>query len=294
MKIPHFVCFFLVYFSAVNAQQQFSVYFESDKYHLKAAQKNLLSKWLSDNKEVKIVGIHGFCDEDGTNGYNDTLAKRRIDHVFSLVKDQIKFRDDFKTRNFGELHQKSEVKAENRKVTLFYIEPKDLAREDEILGIKKVLPEKSKAPKRFPEKVSFKNPNGTTSEYKLDTAFMQKVDEAKAGEKLKLENLNFQVNTFAVMPESRGKMYELLLVMQNNPKLKIDIQGHLCCMPSDRTDLSTQRAKAIYNFLVGSEISKSRLSYKGFGSTLPIYLIPEKTELERAANRRVEIMIVEN
>jgi flagellar motor protein MotB len=89
-------------------------------------------------------------------------------------------------------------------------------------------------------------------------------------------------------------MYELLLVLQRNPQMKIEIHGHLCCMPVDRTDLSTQRAKAIYNFLIQNEIDKSRLSYKGFGSTQPIYPLPEKSEEERAANRRVEILIVEN
>jgi outer membrane protein OmpA-like peptidoglycan-associated protein len=123
---------------------------------------------------------------------------------------------------------------------------------------------------------------------------MNKVNKAKAGEKLKIENLNFIINTFAVVPESRGKMYELLLVLQNNSQLKIEIQGHLCCMPNDRLDLSTQRAKAIYNFLVSNQIYPARLSYKGFGSTQPIYPIPEKNEAERAANRRVEILIVEN
>jgi outer membrane protein OmpA-like peptidoglycan-associated protein len=178
-------------------------------------------------------------------------------------------------------------------VTLFYLESKDLPRENEILGIKPEPPAPKKE-KRYPEKISVKNPNGTSSEYKLDVGFMKKIDEAKAGEKLKIENLNFQINTFAVMPESRGKMYELLIVMQDNPALKIDIQGHLCCMPVDRVDLSTQRAKAIYNFLVANEIEKKRLSYKGFGSTQPIYPLPEKTEAERAANRRVEILIVEN
>jgi outer membrane protein OmpA-like peptidoglycan-associated protein len=123
---------------------------------------------------------------------------------------------------------------------------------------------------------------------------MKKVGEAKSGEKIKIENLNFIINTFAVVNESRGKLYELLLVLQKNPSLKIEIQGHLCCMPFDRADLSTQRAKALYNFLLNQNISKDRLSYKGFGSSQPIYALPEKNEQERAANRRVEIFILEN
>jgi outer membrane protein OmpA-like peptidoglycan-associated protein len=113
-------------------------------------------------------------------------------------------------------------------------------------------------------------------------------------EKLQLENLNFQLNTFAIVNESRGKLYELLIVMQQNPELSIDIQGHLCCMTNDRNNLSYQRAKAISNFLRANGIENSRVTFQGFGVTKPIYPIPEKNEEERAANRRVEIQIIAN
>ena len=146
----------------------------------------------------------------------------------------------------------------------------------------------------FPEKMVFENPDGSQKEFKLDKVFMKKIYEAKKGEKLKIDNLNFIINTFIVVPEAKGKMYELLVVLQNSPGLKIEIQGHLCCMPTDRVDLSTQRAKAIYSFLVANGIYPGRLSYKGFGSTQPLFPLPEKNETERAANRRVEILIVEN
>ena len=294
MKSPIlFVVFLLTFFSA-SSQEQFSVFFESNKYDLTKTQSVKLSEWLSQHKEVKIVGVHGFCDEDGSVGFNDTLAKRRIENIFRMIKDKVQIRDDFKTRSFGEKHQLSTVKAENRKVTLFYLEPKDFVHEDEILGIKIGTQIKTKKKINYPSQISVNNPNGTKSEFKLDTIFMNQVTEAKKGEMLKIDNLNFRINTFIVMPESRGKMYELLLVLQSNPNLKIDIQGHLCCMPIDRLDLSTQRAKAIRGFLVANGIDKSQLSYQGFGSSKPIFPIPEKDEVERAANRRVEILIVEN
>jgi outer membrane protein OmpA-like peptidoglycan-associated protein len=294
MKVSFIFFLLLTSTFTVVAQEQFSVYFDSNKYDLISKEKDKLNQWISANSTSKIVGIHGFCDEDGTNNFNDMLAKNRINFVCNYIKDKLKIREDFKTRNFGELHTLSKIKAENRKVTLFYIESKDLNRENEILGIKEealVLP---KVRIKYPEKVVFDNPNGSKSEYQLDVAFMQKVNEAKTGEKLKLENLIFQINTYIVVPSSKGKMYELLLVMKNNPNLKIEIQGHLCCMPNDRLDLSTQRAKAINNFLVANGIDEKRLTFKGFGSTQPVYPLPEKDEAQRSANRRVEIMIVEN
>ncbi|RZK06345.1 MAG: OmpA family protein [Flavobacterium sp.] len=287
----------LLFFVAVSgfSQEQFSVFFESNKFELQKAEITKLNTWMNANKEVKIVAINGYTDEDGSVGFNDTLAKRRVSFIFNQISGKVKIREDFKTRSFGELHNQSADKSQNRKVTIYYILQKDLAREDEILGIKKI----DEAPKpkpvaNYPLKIVIDNPNGTTSEYKLDVNFMKQVNESKAGEKLKIENLNFQFNTFAIVNESRGKLYELLLVMQNNPTLKIEIQGHICCNPSNKGKLSEERAKAIKNFLVGQGIDKTRVTFKGFGSTQPIYPLPEKTEEERAGNRRVEILILEN
>jgi outer membrane protein OmpA-like peptidoglycan-associated protein len=288
--------FFLFITANLLAQEQISVFFESNKFELNKKEQNKLNQWILTNNNNKIVAIHGFTDEDGTSGFNDTLAQKRVDFIYQNIKDQIKIREDFKTLSFGEKFNQSENKAENRKVTIYYILEKDIPRENEILGIKpQVAVEELPEPEiDYPEKLIFENPNGTKSEFKLDRDFMKKVGKAKPGEKLKIENLNFIINTFAVVNESRGKLYELLLVLQSNPELKIEIQGHLCCMPTDRTDLSTQRAKAIYNFLLANDVYRTRISYKGFGSTQPIYPIPEKNEGERAANRRVEILIVEN
>jgi len=295
MKNLYLLLFLLANTFGVYSQESFSVYFESNKYKLTVKEEQNLSKWISENKNSKIVAVNGFTDEDGTNGFNDTLARKRVDFIVDLLKDKIKIREDFKTRSYGENHLLSKVKSENRKVTVYYIVSKDLHREDEILGIKKPEPsQKPKAIVSYPPKLVFDNPNGTKTEMKLDTIFMKKIHNAKTGEKITLENLNFQINTFAIVPESRAKLFELLMVMKSSPGLKIQIQGHICCMPSDKQDLSTKRAKAIYSFLLAYDINKTNLSYKGFGTTVPIYPIPEKNEAERAANRRVEIEIIEN
>jgi outer membrane protein OmpA-like peptidoglycan-associated protein len=274
------------------AQEQFSVFFDSNKHELSAAERTRLDGWIAANPEIKILAIHGFTDEDGTTGFNDTLASKRVNAIYNTVKGKLKIRDDFKTISFGEKFAQSQNKAENRKAVIFYLQPKDLPRENEILGIKP-MPKPKKAV-NYPSKISIRNPDGSISDFKLDTLFMRKVNTAKAGEKLTIQNLEFQLNTFAVVPQSRARLFELLLVMQNNPDLKIEIHGHLCCQPVDRVDLSTKRAKAVYGFLVANDIDKTRLSYKGFGSTQPIYALPEKNDAERAANRRVEILIVEN
>ncbi|MCZ8198574.1 MAG: OmpA family protein [Flavobacterium sp.] len=277
------------------SQEQFVVYFESNKHEMAKKENKKLQDWMLANKEVKIVAINGYTDEDGTSGFNDTLAKKRVNFIFNQIKDKIKIREDFKTRSFGENFKQSTNKAENRKVTIYYLLEKDLAKEDEILGIKKE--EIAVEPKKeinYPKELIIENPDGSRVEYKLNVEFMKLIGNSAVGDKLKIDNLNFVINTFAVVNESRSKLYELLLVMQNNPKLKIELQGHLCCMTKDRVDLSTQRSKAISNFLRQNGIESSRVAYKGFGVSQPLFPIPEKNEAERAANRRVEILILEN
>ena len=279
--------------SRSRAQEQFFLYFQSDKSILTLSENESLNKWISENKTSKVLSINGYTDEDGSSQYNDTLAKKRVESIYNLVKNKVKIRDDFKKISFGELHNQSKIKAQNRKVVIYFLKEKDLHKEAQILGLKMKEITKPK-PIVFPESIVVGNPDGSETEYKLDVAFMKSLNEAKSGEKLKIENLNFVLNTFAVTNESRGKLYELLLVMQQNPNLKIDIQGHVCCVKSDRQDLATQRAKAVYKFLEFKKIDKSRMSYQGFGSTKPIFPLPEKSEHERAQNRRVEIEIVSN
>ena len=72
----------LFYFTAVFSQEQVSLYFDSNKFELTKKEENRLNQWLLANSNNKIVAIHGFTDEDGTSGFNDTLAQKRVDFIF--------------------------------------------------------------------------------------------------------------------------------------------------------------------------------------------------------------------
>jgi outer membrane protein OmpA-like peptidoglycan-associated protein len=117
------------------------------------------------------------------------------------------------------------------------------------------------------------------------------VDNAfKKGDKVRLPNLNFVGNQPVPVAESMAVLEELLLVMRTYPDLKIELQGHVCC--GKDMELSTERARMVYHFLVSNNIAASRLSYKGFSNTQPLY--KEVNAHAKALNRRVEVMVLSN
>ena len=86
MKYTFYLFLFIFYGNAVFPQEQFTLYFDSNKFELNTKENTKLITWISENKNNKIVAIHGFTDKDGTNGFNDTLAQKRVNCIFKGVK----------------------------------------------------------------------------------------------------------------------------------------------------------------------------------------------------------------
>jgi outer membrane protein OmpA-like peptidoglycan-associated protein len=72
----------------------------------------------------------------------------------------------------------------------------------------------------------------------------------------------------------------------------IRVEGHTDDRGRDdyNLDLSQRRAEAVKAYLIGKGVPPERLEAKGFGETQP--LKPNTTQRNRAANRRVEFVIV--
>lgn len=131
--------------------------------------------------------------------------------------------------------------------------------------------------------------------YFEEIPFSEKIKTAKKGDALKLENIQFQNGSGLFVEKSLPVLNDLLKVMLDNSKLKIEIQGHICCQKKgDLNNVSHIRAKAVYDFLLKNNIDKTRMRYAGMGISKPIFSIPEKNIDEENANRRVEILILEN
>ena len=105
------------------------------------------------------------------------------------------------------------------------------------------------------------------------------------------KNIQFQTNSYQLLPVSLIELDKLLQVLNDNPAVKIQINGHTdnTGKESDNLTLSTRRAKSVVDYLVGKGIDIKRLSFKGYGSSKP--LADNVSEEGRSKNRRTEFEI---
>jgi outer membrane protein OmpA-like peptidoglycan-associated protein len=134
-----------------------------------------------------------------------------------------------------------------------------------------------------------------------DTAIKKvnfKIQTIEVGKKAALQSINFFAGTCSVMPHSESSLADLEQFMRENRKCRIEIRGHVTALnpttpyigkPKD--ELSYQRAKSIYEYLVAHGIKAKRMTYKGYVNTDMIFQYPNDED-EHRANRRVEIKIL--
>jgi outer membrane protein OmpA-like peptidoglycan-associated protein len=100
----------------------------------------------------------------------------------------------------------------------------------------------------------------------------------------------FDTDKSTIKPESMGTLNSLYDLLQKNPALKFEIDGHTDNVGSapHNLALSQQRAEAVKVQLIKMGIDGSRLQTKGLGDTKPI---SDNSTIEgRANNRRVELI----
>jgi outer membrane protein OmpA-like peptidoglycan-associated protein len=267
------ILFFLfsLFFANSFSQETVSFYFDNNKAELNKVELAKLTKWISLNKTSKILSITGSTD-----------------YIFNKVKTTVKIREDFKSISLGEKGAKSKTKAENRKAIIVFLQEKDLAKEAELIKPKEVV-----------EPIKEEYTNGIIPIEEKDMNFpenatlAEKIQLSRPGTLIVLPDIQFYKNSFGIMPSSQSQIFELVRIMTENPKLHIEIQGHICCVDKDIRNLSLERAKQVRRVLHSNYILERRLKVKGYGVTKPKFPIPEANEEQAAANRRVEIMILE-
>lgn len=108
----------------------------------------------------------------------------------------------------------------------------------------------------------------------------------------RINDIYFDVNKFELPVESMAVLDQLIEFLGENPKIKIQIQGHTDNVGNDAANLklSENRAKSVYDYMISKNVESDRLTYKGYGKTMPV--ASNETEEGRGKNRRTVFVII--
>lgn len=102
--------------------------------------------------------------------------------------------------------------------------------------------------------------------------------------------INFDTDATAIKPDSQPILSEIVKLLNANPALRLEVQGHTDNSGSaaHNQQLSSGRAGAVLGALLAQGIAADRLTAKGYGQTKPV--ADNGTEDGKAKNRRVELV----
>jgi OmpA-OmpF porin, OOP family len=109
---------------------------------------------------------------------------------------------------------------------------------------------------------------------------------------LSVKKVKFNSNSDVLIKSSYSELNRVSALLKANPKYDLNISGHTDDVGDDKKNLllSERRAKRCHDYLVGKGVTKSRLTYRGFGETQPI--MGNDTPAGRNENRRVEFDLI--
>jgi outer membrane protein OmpA-like peptidoglycan-associated protein len=250
-----------------------TVYFDVSRSSLSCEGISIIDAYFRNSAHIKPqLTIAGYCDNTGAEAYNNHLSLDRARSVndylhqhwldstarISLSAYGTRFPVDDNNTGSG--------RARNRRVTIIINSGSSPIPIADSRSIYKAI---------------------------TDTA-------TRAGTTIILKDVVFYGGRRIPLPISFIALDDLVKAMQENANLHIRIEGHVCCTP-DSTDgldeetgqsnLSTQRAKMVFDYLIKHGIPEHRVTYIGLGGSGKLY--PEELNAaQQEANRRVGIRII--
>lgn len=257
----------LLFFGYLTAQEKpvETVYFEFDKHTLDHRQEQTIVDFIkkADTTKIESIQIYGYCDDRGDNDYNYKLSQKRVGTVQDVLisncfnKNKIviiegKGRVILKKDTVENL---AETRSKNRRVDLIFVKKNSFGK-----GIYNSFQEKH-----------------------------------SVGDRIFLENILFAMGSSELLSQSKSELDKCTKILQKNLHLKFEIRGNVCCTPKEyddaidrktrERDLSLNRARTVYKYLLTKNINPQRMSYKGCGNKYPL-------GKGQALDRRVEFYIL--
>ncbi|RZJ33903.1 MAG: OmpA family protein [Flavobacterium sp.] len=246
-----------------------SVYFDFDKYSLDEKQADAVVNYIksTDSTRIESIQIFGYTDDIGKEAYNFKLSTNRANTIKEVL-----------------------VKNGIRNKIIVTIEGKGRILIDD--DVVENLPEKRSKNRRVDVVLNLK----ALPKIELPGFYTTVQKKHIIGDHIYLENLLFERGSSKLTFEAKSQLDKVAKLLQKYKNLKFEIQGHVCCTPpyqkeaidreTRKRQLSQNRAEAVYKYLVFKKIAKTRMTFKGYGNTVPLGKGPEY-------DRRVELVITE-
>lgn len=259
----------LFFFGFISAQEEIvhSVYFEFDKYSFDDKQAKEVVDFIknSDSTRIESVQIFGYTDDIGKDDYNFKLSTNRANAIQAkLLENGVK--------------NKIIVTIEGKGRILI---------DDDIVDN---LPEKRSKNRRVDVVLNLKE---------LPTlvmpGFYHSINKNHVvGDHIYLDNILFERGSSKLSTKEKSELDKIALLLVRYKNIHFEIQGHVCCTPpyqkeaidkdTKKRQLSVNRAQAVYKYLAFRRVGKNRMTFKGYGNTVPLGKDPQY-------DRRVELVI---
>ena len=253
----------------VNAQEEVvqSVYFDFDKYHLDEKQGNAVVDFIkhTDSARIESIQIFGYTDDIGKEAYNFKLSTNRANAIREkLIQSGIK----------------------NKIIVTIEGKGRILIDDDVIEN----LPEKRSKNRRVDLVLNLKE----LPKIEIPGYYTTIQKKHIVGDHIYLENLLFERGSSKLTFEAKTQLDKIAKLLLKYKKLEFEIQGHVCCTPpyqkeaidreTRKRNLSHNRAESVFKYLAFKKIAKTRMTFKGYGNTVPLGKGSEY-------DRRVELVV---
>jgi len=105
------------------------------------------------------------------------------------------------------------------------------------------------------------------------------------------EDVHFDFDRYSLRPEALRTLDEAVRVLQQNPNVRVEIEGHTCNIGTAEYNLALgeRRANSVRDYLVSRGISAERMHTVSYGEERPKY--DNAREETRRLNRRAALLV---
>lgn len=259
----------LFIFGFIHAQEEAvkSVYFEFDKYSLDEKQAKEVIDFIknTDSTRIESIQIFGYTDDIGKEAYNFKLSTNRANTIQTKLT-----QSGIKSKIIVTIEGKGRILID-----------------DDIVDN---LPEKRSKNRRVDVVLNLKE----LPKLVLPGFYNMIQKNHVVGDHIYLENILFDKGSSHLTSKAKSELDKVALLCLRYKNIEFEIQGHVCCTPPNQREaidkdtkkrqLSINRAQSVYKYLVFRRVPKNRMTFKGYGNTVPLGKEPEY-------DRRVELVI---